>query len=90
MTRIRLRGTLTCPPEDAPTLRAALPDHIRLTRAEPGCLRFDVTETVPGTFTVDELFTDRAALDAHQVRNRASEWYRLTAGYPRDYAVEEA
>nr|WP_245897853.1 putative quinol monooxygenase [Pseudoprimorskyibacter insulae] len=78
---------MTCPPESAPAVRAALPDHIRLTRAEPGCIRFDVTETAPGVFTVEELFTDQAAFDAHQSRTRASAWFAVTQDFPRDYSV---
>ena len=48
MPNIRLRGTFTCPPERLAAVRAALPDHVRLTRAEPGCLSFEVTETAAG------------------------------------------
>ena len=89
MTRIRLRGTMTCPPEAAAGVRAALPEHIRLTRAEPGCLAFEVGESAPGRFTVDELFRDRVAFEAHQTRPRGSDWFTLTAAWPRDYKVSE-
>ncbi|APZ54755.1 putative quinol monooxygenase [Salipiger abyssi] len=90
MAEIRLTGTMTCPPERAEAVRAALPEHIRLTRAEPGCLHFDVTETAPGRFEVFERFADRAAFDAHQARAGASDWARVTAGCPRDYEITEA
>ncbi|MBY6006324.1 antibiotic biosynthesis monooxygenase [Salipiger bermudensis] len=90
MPEIRLTGTMTCPPERAEQIRAALPEHIRLTRAEPGCLSFEVIETAPCVFTVAERFTDCAAFDAHQSRARASDWARVTAGCARDYAVTEA
>ncbi len=86
---IRLTGTLTCPPEEAAAVRAALPAHVALTRAEPGCLSFEVTETAPDVFAVDELFRDRAAFEAHQVRTRASDWFAVTAGHARDFTVEE-
>mgnify|MGYP000109067417 FL=1 len=87
---IRLRGTLTCAPGEAAAVRAALPDHLHLTRAEPGCLAFDVTETAPGVFAVSETFADRAAFDAHQVRTRASAWWQATAHMSRDFVLEEA
>jgi quinol monooxygenase YgiN len=87
---IRVSGTLACPPGEAEALRAALPAHIRLSRAEPGCLSFDVTETAPCVFTLDESFADRAAFDAHQARTRASVWWRITAHLPRDFTVIEA
>ncbi len=74
-----------------PAVRAALADHIALTRAEPGCLRFDVTEdlTHPDRFQVSELFASRAAFDAHQVRSAASPWADVTAGLPRRYEINE-
>lgn len=87
--RIRLTGVMTCPPEQAGPVRDALPEHIRLTRAEPGCLSFDVVETAPGVFSVAELFENRAAFDAHQLRTRSSGWFRTTHAYPRDYAITE-
>ncbi len=84
---IRLTGTLFCPPEQVGAVRAALQEHIRLTRAEPGCLAFDVTETAPGVFAVSESFVDRAAFEAHQNRSRVSDWWRATAHLPRDYEL---
>ena len=86
---IRLSGTLTCPPERRQAVRAALPRHIELSRAEPGCLTFEVHETHPGTFAVSETFTDRAAFDAHQSRTRDSDWAQITQGLPRAYSLAE-
>lgn len=86
---IRLSGTMTCAPGEAAALRAALPDHVRLSRAEPGCLSFDVTETAPGVFTVTESFVSRAAFDAHQTRTRNSDWWRVTGHMPRAFTVTE-
>lgn len=84
---ILLTGTLTCAPEECATVHAALPAHIRLSRAEPGCLAFDVTETAPGVFTLTERFTDRAAFDAHQARTRASDWWQATGHMTRDFTL---
>ncbi|MDP3196502.1 hypothetical protein [Tabrizicola sp.] len=40
---VRLTGHLVCAfQEDVETLRTHLPEHVRLTRAEPGCLSFAV------------------------------------------------
>lgn len=87
--RIRLTGRLICADADqAGIVRAHLPEHIRLTRAEPGCLSFDVTPTAdPLVWQVAELFTDRAAFDAHQTRTRASDWWRATAAIPREFQI---
>ena len=84
---VRLTGTLTCAGPDADTVRAALPEHIRLSRAEPGCMHFDVTETATGVFTVSEEFVDQTAFDAHQTRTRASDWWALTGHIPRDFQI---
>lgn len=89
MSKIRLTGVMTCAPEQAQAVRDALPAHIDLTRQEPGCLEFHVEETEPGVFRVAELFRDRAAFDAHQARASATDWARVTAGFPRDYKIEE-
>ena len=89
--RLRLSGHIDVPADRLEAVAAALPDHIRLTRAEPGCLSFQVTpdSSHPGRFQVDELFTDRAAFDAHQARAGATHWARITAGIPRHYVVTD-
>ena len=87
-----LTGRLICrDAAEAETVRGALPEHVRLTRAEPGCITFDVTPDAsdPLVFLVSEAFEDRAAFDAHQMRTHASEWYRLTCGIRRAYHTSE-
>lgn len=65
-----------------------LPRHIELTRAEAGCLRFDVEPTDdPLVWTVPEEFASRPAFDAHPERVQASEWGRATAGITHDYMI---
>lgn len=88
---IRLTGHIDVPAERLEDIRAALPAHIALTRAEEGCVEFNVdeSESVPGRFMVSELFTDQAAFDAHQARAGASDWARVSAGIPRDYQITE-
>lgn len=90
-TEIRLTGTLTCAPDEIDLVRAALDEHIRLSRAEPGCLAFDVTQSPddPCLWLVEETFRDRAAFEAHQVRTRASAWWQATAHMPRAFKLEE-
>jgi quinol monooxygenase YgiN len=88
---IRLTGTLTCATqEDAALVTRLLPEHMRLTRAEPGCLSFTVLPQADGlTWAVDETFADRAAFQAHQSRTMASDWGRATAHIPRSYQIVE-
>lgn len=87
--RIRLKGAMICTADRLEAVRAALPEHICLTRQELGCLLFEVTETAGGRFEVNELFADRAAFDAHQARGGASVWAEVTKGLPRDYQITE-
>ena len=92
MTTVHLTGTLTCATlADAALIARYLPDHIALSRAEPGCLRFAVTPTAnPLIWQVDESFANRAAFDAHQTRTRASAWFAATGPIGRDFRVSQA
>ncbi|KAA3498073.1 antibiotic biosynthesis monooxygenase [Rhizobium rhizogenes] len=86
---VRLSGFLRCASvEDIQLVETHLPAHLRLTRAEPGCISFDVTQADdPLIWRVEELFVDRAAFDFHQQRTRASEWFTATAAILRDYEI---
>ncbi|MDW4548640.1 putative quinol monooxygenase [Defluviimonas sp. D31] len=92
MSHVKLSGFLVCRSlEEADRVSGLLADHIRLTRAEPGCLRFEVlrSHADPCRFAVAETFRDRAAFDAHRARAAATIWARATKGIPRDYVIEE-
>lgn len=68
-----------------------LPEHVALTLAEPGCLRFAVEPTeAPLVWSVSEQFVDRSAFDAHQARVRSSAWFAATSVIARDYVVTVA
>ena len=86
---IRLTGQLICAnAHQAGIVAAHLSDHIRLSRAEAGCLHFDITPTDDLlVWQVDESFTDQAAFDLHKQRTRASEWWRATADIRREFRV---
>lgn len=86
-----LTGYIDVPADRLQAVTSALPEHIRLTRAEPGCLSFDVTPDpdFPGRFNVAERFTDKTAFQAHQTRTAASDWARITDGIPRQYEIRE-
>jgi quinol monooxygenase YgiN len=88
---IRLRGQLICMTEaEAQAVRAHLAEHISLTRAEAGCLSFDVAPTDdPMVWEVMEAFRNRASFDAHQTRTRSSPWFAATRGILRDFRMEE-
>jgi quinol monooxygenase YgiN len=86
---ITLSGRLVCAnATEADLVRTYLPEHLRLTRAEPGCLSFIVAATDnPLVWQVEESFIDKAAFEAHQTRSRASAWHAATAHIRRDYRI---
>jgi quinol monooxygenase YgiN len=88
---IRLTGQLICADEGQATLVVThLLDHIRLTRAEPGCLSFEVRQSAdPLVWDVAEVFSNRAAFEAHQARAAASAWGQATKGIERHYVITE-
>jgi quinol monooxygenase YgiN len=86
---VRLSGKLICATlHEVEVVRRHLPEHIRLTKAESGCVSFDVSQTDdPLIWCVEECFLDREAFEAHQNRTRASAWWTATAEIPRQYEV---
>ena len=88
---VRISGYLRCAPDEIEMVREALVEHIRLTRAEPGCLSFEVTQDAgdPCRWNLAESFRDMAAFEAHRARAAASDWGRRTAHLQRDIRVEQ-
>ncbi len=89
--KITLTGHIIVPHHRIALVRAGLSSHVALTRREPGCLLFEVTESLnqPGRFDVHEEFVDRATFDAHQARSAASVWGEIADGIPRTYEIIE-
>ena len=89
MGKVFLEGYLEVPPDRIAAVREALPAHIELTRAEPGCLTFTVEQSTdePTHFLVSETFADQPAFEAHQQRMQSSNWARVTAGLVRHYSI---
>jgi len=92
MSSVRLTGQLVCDSlGQARVVEENLPLHTQLTRAEPGCVSFEVTQTHdPLVWQVDELFQDAESFSAHQRRVADSEWGRATAGIERRYEIDRA
>ena len=88
---IQLTGKLICKTlDESEAVRRFLPEHIRLTKNEPGCVSFNVLETSdPLIWTVDKLFVDQKSFDAHQVRTKQSRWAAETAAIVRQYEIQE-
>jgi quinol monooxygenase YgiN len=87
--KVRLSGQLICASlDEVDIVQKYLPEHIRLTRSEPGCLSFEVTQTEePMIWCVEERFADRLAFEAHQVRTKASAWGAATSAIRREYEI---
>lgn len=87
---IELAGELICvSEEEVAAVREHLPEHVRLTLEEPGCMLFEVLPVGGGVWTVLERFTDLAAFEAHQVRTQGSAWFAATGAIKRRYEVRE-
>ena len=84
---VLLEGTIYVPPHKLEATQAALVEHIALTRAESGCLSFEVWPNPdnPLAFHVKEAFIDAEAYAAHQARTSASHWGKLTQTYELEY-----
>lgn len=88
---LHVQGRLICQNEaQARIARENLPEHIRLTREEPGCVSFEVTPTDdPFVWALNETFTSAETFRAHQARTKASHWGRVSEGILRDFEVTE-
>ncbi len=88
-SKVILSGYILVPEDDFQAVRDALPQHIDLTRAEPGNLTFRVTQDSvnPLRFNVYEEFIDQAAFEAHQERTQNSTWGVITQKVERCYEV---
>lgn len=90
ISKVILKGYILVSDADLPQVLAELPTHIELTRAEAGCLVFEVLQDPEhiNKFDVYEEFSDQQAFELHQERTRASKWARVTAKSSRHYTVE--
>ncbi len=91
MPRVTLRGYITVPESELSAVIDELDNHITLTRAEAGCLVFEVSQDQhnPLRFNVYEEFASTEAFEHHQRRVRASIWARVTRNVERHYTIEE-
>lgn len=87
--KIYLSGHIDIPADRWGAVVMALPKHVDLTLAEPGCISFDVSPC-PNTvnrLVVAEVFKDQAAFEFHQTRNKASAWFQATLGIERNFNI---
>lgn len=67
MELVTLFSEVRCAPAHVEAVHRALLDFVRHTRAEPGCLVFELAQhkTEPHRFALYEVFRDDAAMQAH-------------------------
>ena len=85
-----MSGYIIVPFADLAAVRECLPEHITRTRAEAGCLTFNVVEHVEkeGRFEVYEAFINQTAFEHHQSRARESKWGVVAKNIKRHYTVK--
>ncbi|MFC0058735.1 putative quinol monooxygenase [Vibrio inusitatus] len=86
-----LEGHILVPVQDLKQILEALPEHIELTQAEPGCITFHVQQSSrkPHRFDVYEVFIDREGFEYHQSRVKESRWGAITSNVIRHYQVSQ-
>ena len=88
MGNVVLTGYVIIREEDFDAISQAMPEHIRSTLAEPGCLDFKLTQDKNDLlrFSVYEEFTDQKALEHHQARSKEGEWHKVTKHMQRHFS----
>ncbi len=91
MTKIYLNGYMDVPEDAIDKVSFALKEHIRLTKLEDGCEKFEVSfsDSKVGRFEVSEIFSSKDSFESHQERVKNSDWGQITKGYPRHYTIGE-
>ena len=91
MGNVTLSGFITVPDSELALIKSELPNHIKLTRQEAGCLSFNVTQSDSdkNRFDVIEIFENREAFENHQNRVKSSYWGQVTTNIERHYAIRE-
>ena len=89
MGKVILQGYIEVPPAALKRVEAELANHILLTRAEAGCLVFEVVQASsdPCRFDVYEEFADQDSFERHQARAKSSTWGEVTTDLTRRYEI---
>lgn len=87
---IFLIATLTIKPGSLPAIREAVMPCIEATRLEPGCISYDLHESItdPDTLVFVERWTNREALTEHFSAPHLIAWRDAGAGYFVDRKIE--
>jgi len=79
------------PDEELSAVTEELPNHIKLTLQEEGCLIFEVLpdEQNVSRFNVHEEFSDIYSFELHQQRVKNSRWGLVTSNVERHYQIDD-
>ena len=74
---------------DIDAVETELDNHIRLTKAEEGCIVFEVVQDKSNRYRFDvyEEFSDQESFRRHQDRVKNSTWGEVTASVIRNYEI---
>lgn len=83
-------ANLTVAPNKLEALREAAPSVIEPTRAEPGCISYDlfISSTDPSQVKMVEAWKSREALDEHFASPHMAKWRETSADFFTDRKVE--
>ena len=87
MSKIILEGYVLAFDSDLAAIRRELPNHIRLTLQEEGCLVFKVSQDSKNInrFNVYEEFISQDAFNAHQQRLSKTKWGNVSSRLEKHY-----
>jgi len=90
VSKVILEGFIEVPENDLELVRVELPNHIKLTRNENGCMIFDVNQDQENKcrFNVYEEFVNQESFDFHQKRVKLSRWGEITKNVKRNYNIK--
>ncbi|REL35024.1 putative quinol monooxygenase [Thalassotalea euphylliae] len=91
MSKVILQGYIEVPLSELSLVKEALERHIELTRAEPGCIVFNIepAQQYANRFNVYEEFVDQAAFEQHQVRVKQPHWGKISQNVARHYQISD-
>ena len=88
MSKVIIKGYIEIPINDFDKVLAELPNHIKLTRQEEGCVVFKVEQDKNDSyrFNVYEEFVNKESFEAHQERVKESQWGWVAKNVQRNYS----
>ena len=89
---VKLDGQLICvSKEEVRMVMELLPQHIKLTHQEKGCISFAVKQSLdPFIWEVQEVFDSMKSFEHHQSRTASSVWGVKTQNIKRQYKISES